>query len=312
MLKNPTIPIGITVPQVFYPDQVDSTVISSFVTRAEALGFESLWVQERIIGGVNSLEPINLLCYVAALTDKIKLGTSVLVASTRNPIMLAKELTTLDHLSNGRLIVGIGLGGRIEQYHLFGAPPDHRGRFFMECLGVLKSLWEQPHAHFEGSYWNLAGEQMYPKPIQTPHPPIWIGGIHPNVLRRSAKYGDGWMGNGNSSTSQFLSQVEILKQALDEEGRDPNNFQISKRVYIAVDNDEATAKRRMADYFWSHYGVTEERAGEVSISGNPERCVELLSDVINAGAQMLMLNPAYDYPEQMEILADEVIPNLNV
>ena len=95
-------------------------------------------------------------------------------------------------------------------------------------------------------------------------------------------------------------------------GIDPNNFQISKRVYIAVDNDEATAKRRMADYFWSHYGVTEERAGEVSISGNPERCVELLSDVISAGAQMLMLNPAYDYPEQMEILADEVIPNLNV
>ena len=312
MLKNPIIPIGITVPQVFYPEEVDSTLISSFVTRAEALGFESLWVQERIIGGVNSLEPLNLLCYVAALTRKIKLGTSVLVASTRNPILLAKELTTLDHLSNGRLIVGIGLGGRIEQYHLFGAPADHRVRFFMEFIGVLKSLWEQPYAHVEGSYWNLSGEQMKPKPIQTPHPPLWIGGIHPNVLRRSAKYGDGWMGNGNSSTSQFRSQVKILTKALDEEGRNLNDFQISKRIYIAVDNDEARAKRRMADYFCNHYGVTEDRAGEVSISGNPERCVELLSEVIHAGAQMLMLNPAFDYPEQLEILADEVIPNLTI
>jgi len=312
MLKNPIIPIGITVPQVFYSEEVDSTLISSFVTRAEALGFESLWVQERIIGGVNSLEPLNLLCYVAALTRKIKLGTSVLVASTRNPILLAKELTTLDHLSNGRLIVGIGLGGRIEQYHLFGAPPDHRVRFFMEFIEVLKSLWEQPYAHVEGSYWNLSGEQMNPKPIQTPHPRLWIGGIHPNVLRRSAKYGDGWMGNGNSSTSQFRSQVKILTQALDEEGRNLNDFQISKRIYIAVDNDEARAKRRMADYFCNHYGVTEDRAGEVSISGNPERCVELLSEVIHAGAQMLMLNPAFDYPEQLEILADEVIPNLTI
>ena len=130
-----------TVPQIFYPEQVDTTLINSFVTKAETLGFESLWVQERIIGGVNSLEPINLLSYVSALTQTIKLGTSVLVASTRNPIMLAKELTTLDHLSDGRLIVGIGLGGRVEQYHLFGAPSEHRVRFFMESIrGALSGL----------------------------------------------------------------------------------------------------------------------------------------------------------------------------
>ena len=310
MLDNQPIRIGMTVPQIFYPDQVDPTLISSFVTRAETLGCESLWGQERIIGGVDSLEPINLLSYVSALTQTIKLGTSVLVASTRNPIMLAKELTTLDHLSDGRLIVGIGLGGRVEQYHLFGAPSEHRVRFFMESIRVLKSLWEQPEAHFPGSYWELGGEQMNPKPVQTPHPPIWIGGIHPNVLRRSAKYGDGWMGNGNSSTNQFRSQVEILTQALEEEGRDLQNFQISKRVYIGVDNDENKAKRRMADYFSNHYGVNPERAGEVSITGNTEQCVDLLSDVVHAGAQMLMLNPAYDYLEQMEILAEEVIPKL--
>ena len=111
MPENHAISFGIAVPQVFYPGSVDMALVRSFVTRAEALGFESLWVQERIIGGVDSLEPVNLLSYVAALTNTAKLGTSMLILSTRNPIMLAKELTTLDHLGNGRLIVGVGLGG---------------------------------------------------------------------------------------------------------------------------------------------------------------------------------------------------------
>ena len=108
MSESNSISFGIALPQVFYPGSVDMALVGSFVTRAEALGFESLWVQERIIGGVDSLEPVNLLSYAAALTQTAKLGASVLIPSTRNPVMLAKEITTLDHLSNGRLIVGVG------------------------------------------------------------------------------------------------------------------------------------------------------------------------------------------------------------
>ena len=284
-------------------------LVGSFVTRAEALGFESLWVQERIIGGVDSLEPVNLLSYAAALTQTAKLGASVLIPSTRNPVMLAKEITTLDHLSNGRLIVGVGLGGRVEQYHLFGAPSERRVGYFLESIEVMKALWQEPVAS-EGRYWTLRGETMNPKPVQKPHPPIWIGGIHPNALRRSARYGDGWMGNGNSSTEQFRAQREVLVRALYETGREPETFPISKRVYIAVDNDEARARRRIAEYFGHHYGVAPDRAVQVSITGSPEQCVEGLNEVIEAGAGMLMLNPAFDYQEQMETLAQEVIPHL--
>lgn len=303
---------GIALPQVFYPGTVEMALVHSFVTRAEALGFESFWVQERIIGGVDSLEPLNLLSYVAALTHTAKLGTSVLIPSTRNPVMLAKELTTLDHLSNGRLIVGLGLGGRVQQYHLFGAPSERRVGYFLESIEVMKALWQQPEASFEGRYWTLRGEIMNPKPVQKPHPPIWIGGTHPNALRRSARYGDGWMGNGNSSTEQFKAQCDVLVSALEEAGRDPETFPISKRVYIAVDNDETRAERRIAEYFGHHYGVAPDRAVQVSITGTPAKCVDGLNEVIKAGARMLMLNPAFDYAEQMEILAQEVIPLLKM
>ncbi len=138
MSESNSISFGIALPQVFYPGSVDMALVGSFVTRAEALGFESLWVQERIIGGVDSLEPVNLLSYAAALTQTAKLGASVLIPSTRNPVMLAKEITTLDHLSNGRLIVGVGLGGRVEQYHLFGAPSERRVGYFLESIDVMK------------------------------------------------------------------------------------------------------------------------------------------------------------------------------
>ncbi len=111
------------------------------------------------------------------------------------------------------------------------------------------------------------------------------------------------MGNGNSSTEQFKSQREVLVRALDEAGRDPETFPISKRVYIAVDSDEARAEQRIAEYFGHHYGVATDRAVQVSITGSPEKCIEGLMEVIKAGAGMLMLNPAFDYQEQMEILA---------
>jgi len=151
---------------------------------------------------------------------------------------------------------------------------------------------------------------MNPKPVQKPHPPIWIGGTHPNALRRSARLGDGWMGNGNSSTEQFQAQRGVLVRALEEQGRDPETFPISKRVYIAVDNDESRAQSRMAEYFGNHYGVAPDRAVQVSITGSPEKCIEGLLAVISAGARMLMLNPAFDFQEQMEILAQEIIPHL--
>ena len=216
-------------PQIFLdtpPDMpIDVDLVRRFATRAEELGYHSLWVQERIIGNTAALEPIGLLNYLAALTDKIKLGTSMVIATTRNPVHLAKQFSSLDQMSRGRLIIGIGLGGRPEQYPLLDGPKEgrsrSRARHFRESLAVMKALWTQPEAYFSGQFWELTGQAMEPKPGQRPHPPVWFGGRHPQGLRRAARLADGWMGAGSTSTGQFKEQVAIVHEAQDAQRRDP-------------------------------------------------------------------------------------------
>ena len=246
---------------------------------------------------------------MAAATQRIRLGVSVLVTTVRNPVHLAKQLGSLDHLSKGRLIVGVGLGGRTEQYPVFGVPPDRRVGRFVEGLQVLKALWEQPRASYDGRWWKLSGQPMEPKPVQRPHPPIWFGGHHPDALRRAVRHGDCWMGAGASTIQQFKEQVPVIRRGLEAAGRDPSTFPISKRVYLALDDDEARAEGRLREWFGGWYR-NADLASAVSVWGNPSRCVEGLSEVIEAGAQMLMLNPVFDQLDHLEALHREVIPQL--
>ena len=233
---------GISIPQVFFDGPIDMPLIEKWSKRAEALGFESLWTQEAITGAVPILEPVTLLSYLAAITENVRLGTSVIVAPLRNPIQLAKSLGSLDHLSGGRLIAGLGLGGNANDIPPFGISAEKRVRRFTEIIDVMKALWTQPEAHFQGEFWQLDGLKMEPKPLQKPHIPIWLGARHTNALRRAVRHGDGWMGAGSSDTESFVTAVDQTKMYLEEAGRDPGSFTISKRVYVAVDNDEDRAE----------------------------------------------------------------------
>lgn len=310
MTNSNAVPCGIALPQIFVNEPVNMGLIETFAIKAEALGYDSLWVQERLIGGTNALEPLTLLSYVAALTNTIRIGTSVLIATTRNPIHLAKQVGTLDHISRGRLTLGIALGGRPHQYHLLDGPKDHRIGHFIESLEVMKALWMQPHAEHVGRFWNLQGEEMMPHPIQKPHPPVWFGGRNPNALRRAARYGDGWMGAGSTTTAQFREHVLILKQALEATGKDPDLFPISKRVYVALDNDEIRAERRLREWFERHYG-SADLGSNVSVWGSEARIVEGLSEVVEAGAQMLMINSVFDHMYHLETLHDNVLRKIH-
>ena len=264
------ISFGISVPQIFTEDQITLSLIRNFATRAEALGYESLWVQEKIIGDADSLEPINLLSYVSAITKDIDLGIAVIIATTRNPFILAKELGTLDHLSGGRLILGYALGGRPDTYSLLGAPGEKRVRHFNECLSVLEKLWTQEKASFQGEFWDFKNVSMLPLPVQRPRPPIWFGGRHEAALKRSVRRGDGWMGAGSTSTRQFKDHCRIVKSELNRLGKDESKFTISKRVYVAVDDDETRALKRLTDWFGSHYG-NPDLAERVSVWGSVEK-----------------------------------------
>ena len=309
MPTDAAVPCGIAIPQVFPDSPVDMGLIKGYVRKAENLGYESLWVQEQIIGVTPNLEPLSLLAYVAAVTEKIRLGTAVLILTTRNPVLLAKQLSSLDRMSGGRLIVGIGLGGRQRQYSLLGAPSERRVRHFVESLAVMRALWEQPEAGYRGQIWDLDAIPMEPKPMQEPRLPVWFGGRHPDALRRAVRHGDGWMGAGSTTTEQFKEHVGIIKSHLAESGRDPATFPISKRVYVAVDDDADRAESRLRDWFAHHYG-NADLASEVAVWGSVTRCIEGLNEVTAGGAQMLMLNPAFDHMEHLETLRHDVMPRL--
>ena len=302
---------GVAVPQMFHDGPVDMGLVRSYAARAEELGYHSLWVQEQIIGATPALEPLTLLSYVAGVTRKIRLGAAVIVLTTRNPVVLAKELGSIDQMSEGQLIVGVALGGRPRQYPLLGGPAGRRVRHFEESLAVLKALWEQPRASFDGAFWKLDGEAMEPRPVQKPHPPIWFGGRHDAGLRRAARLADGWMGAGSTTTADFQRHVGVIRESLGSEGRDPSEFPISKRVYIALDDDEARAERRLREWFGQRYGDAD-MGSQVSVWGGAEGCAEGLQEIVDAGADMLMLNPMFDHMEHLEGLHGEVIPKVRV
>jgi probable F420-dependent oxidoreductase len=302
------ISFGISIPQTFDTTPVDPDLIRRFVARAEALGFESLWVQEQMISDTAILEPVTLLTYAAALTSKARIGTAVLLSVIRNPVELAKTLATLDQLSRGRLIVGVGIGGsQYTPHEIFGVPRERRPRRFVEGLTVMKALWTQPQATVRGDFWKFENVPMEPKPFQKPHPPIWFGARDEIGLRRAARHGDGWMGPGSSSSADFVQHMTLLRRFLDQTKRDPATFPIAKRVYIAVDNDRDRAGRRLREWFGARYKLPD-MASRVSIYGSAAECVDRLRELVTAGAQQLLLDPVFDQMQQMELLASDVMP----
>jgi len=188
---------GICIPH--YGKPVDVQGILANVRHAEALGFASAWVTDHIIVPRtmdliyrdNMLEPVALLSHVAALVPRVKLGTSVLILPYRHPVVLAKMLATIDHLSGGRLIVGVGGGWMTEEFAALGTPFPERGKMSDEYLRLMREMWTHETVSFGGKYTAFQDMQVSPLPVQ-PHLPIWVGGISARARRRAAELGDGW------------------------------------------------------------------------------------------------------------------------
>ena len=297
--------LAVSIPQTFPEGPIEPDAIRRFARRAEELGFDSLWVQESIIGRQRQLDSIELLTFAAACTTRIRLGAAVLLLPLRSPVPLAKTLVTLDQLSGGRLTLAMGLGRAGPTDAAFGIESGSRLARFNEALRILKALWTQDSVTLEGEYWQLQGVAMEPKPVQKPHPPLWFGVHAPNALKRTARHADGFIGAGGTSTEQFAEEVQQLRRLLADEGRDPKQFPFSKRVYIAVDNDRERAGRRLGERLGGYGG--HER---IAVWGSVDECVGRLREVVDAGAEMVLLTPMFDEWEQLEIFAAEIRPRL--
>ena len=304
-----TMRLAVGIPQTWTAGEIDRPKIRRFLERADALGFESAWVVEQVLGAIPSLDAVELLAWAAAVTERIRLGTAVLLTPLRNPVHLAKSLATVDQLSGGRLEVGVGMGGSTKVYPAFGITPARRVARFNEGIQVMRALWTEPRVTFPGDFWRLEDVAMEPKPVQRPHPPLWLGAHHPDALRRAVRWNMGFMGAGSASTAGFGRELGLLRGFLAEAGRDPAAVDVGKRVYVAVDRDRERAGRRLAEYFGAFY-ERAELAAEVSVWGSPDQCVAGLRDVAAAGARLLVLNPVFDELAQLELLASEVVPRL--
>ena len=317
LMANTELQFGVAIPQVFLDGKADMGLVRRTLQRAEELDYDSAWVQDQVASDVPLLECVSLMCYAAAVTERLKLGVSVIVLPIRNAPQLAKDIGTLDHMSNGRVILGVGLGPVFagdNYYQIFGTKADEALRRFNESVRIMKSLWTEKKTNIAGEFYTLNNTGMEPKPLQKPHPPLWFGGQHPNALRRAVLMGDGYMGAGPTTTENFGTQVEHLHRFMDEAGRDPATFPIGKRVYLSVDDNADRAKQGLDEFFAERYpwqiDANPNYVADTCVWGSADQVAEGLSEVVKNGAGMIMLNPLKDFVEQIEVLATDVIPQL--
>jgi len=296
---------AVSIPQHVADGTFDPAKLRDYLSRAEALGFHSAWTQEAVLGSAPTLAPLELMTFAAACTQRLRLGCAVFVSPLHNPVHLAKSISTLDQLSQGRVEVGIATGGRGRMFTAFDADPASFVARFTEGLRLMKVCWTEPAITFAGRFWQLEDAAMEPKPFQKPYPPLWIGGSHPAAVRRALHYGNGFFGAGRSTTLQFAQQVQVLRTALAESAQDPSSFQIAKRVYIAIDDDAPRAHERVDAALGRIYGVSG--LTPIAVYGPPSACIAGLREVADAGAELIQLHLLFEDAEQMERLAAEVI-----
>ncbi|MDA0264876.1 MAG: LLM class F420-dependent oxidoreductase [Chloroflexi bacterium] len=274
--------------------------VVQLAVRAEELGFESVWASEHVfnvsyvydrIGDKPYYEPLTILTYVAALTKTIRLGTSVLVLPYHNPIRLAKRAATLDVLSGGRLMLGVGVGVIEEELEAMGSPHAERGAITDESIAIMKELWTNPDPSYQGKYHSFSGMKFTPKPVQKPHIPICIGGTSRAAIRRAARSGTAW--HPTALSPEVLAQgMEYLKEQAEVAGRDPSEIAVS--VSAAIGNTH------------NH--------NRYSLGEDPEEILERAHLYQEMGVERLLVSANTRDPGQlvpvMEMLAEVVIPSI--
>jgi probable F420-dependent oxidoreductase len=301
---------AISIPQFYADGTFDPTAFRALLRRAEELGFDSAWTQEQVLGSYPVLGPIETMTYAAACTERLRLGCAVFVSTLHSPAHLAKNVSTLDQLSRGRIEIGVGTGGKGRQFAAFGVDPQRYVARFTEGLALMKALWTESRVTFDGEFWQLDDSAMEPKPFQKPFPPIWVGGAGRTALRRAVRLGNGFFGAGSSPTAKFAEQVQIVRESLAESGRPTEDFPIAKRVYIAVDENAGLARTRINAELERLYGRRSEDIEAAAVAGTPEDCVRELRKVAEAGAELILFTPLFEQAEQTERLAAAVIPRL--
>ncbi|MCK0197299.1 TIGR03619 family F420-dependent LLM class oxidoreductase [Ancylobacter sp. 6x-1] len=297
-----------------FPEMPDARALIDYGVRMEEFGFESLWVWDHILLGTDPNFPIidslSLLTAVAALTSKIRIGTGVLVLPLRNPVILAKQLSSMDLISNGRLTLGAAVGWYKREFDAVGIPHDRRGRIMDRNLDILRRLWTEESVTGEWDELNLRNAVMFPKPVQKPHPPILVGGYVDVVLKRAATKGDGWLTYFYTPEGYREAWAKICAYA-EEAGRDPADLDSLNQLPIYVGPREE-GMPLMTEWLNAEWDLSKgsQSTFDSAIVGTPEECAEQIAAHVATGVKNICFVPWRYHREQVEALARDVLPLL--
>lgn len=288
---------GVILPNVGPMAEVD--ILARLSQRAESLGYGGVFLSDHIAIPTDLrsaypyrsdgrfpltaddliLEPITALSYLAAVTQRVHLGFSVLVLPYRHPVLNAKMLATLDVISNGRLIVGAGVGWMVEEFDALDADFDARGGVTDEHIAILRAFWSQAAPAVSGAHYDVSGVSIAPRPVQTPHPPIWTGGISAPALRRAATLGDGWHGVRQSPEDVARVAARVAELRVNA-GLSMDGYAISLRAGLDVTDAPFTGN------------------GRTPLRGSPDQIAADLEAYANAGLTYVVVEPRAENAEQ--------------
>ena len=295
----------------FWSPQAGATVktLLDRAEMAERLGYHSFWLVDHFwtlgMPDLDLLEAVTMMSAIAARTERVRIGTLVLCNSFRNPALLAKSLTTIDHISNGRLEVGLGAGWMEQEYRANGYEFPSVGtrlRQLDEGLQILKAMFTENRANFKGRYYTVTDAPNNPKPVQKPHPPIMIGGAGEKVLLRLvAKYADRW--NCPAGYRDFKKTLGVLHEHCRAVRRDPKDITVSEQLMVCIG-----ANRAEADQKWE-MAKGRKPFSFTAVKGTPDEVVKQLREHVSWGVTMFtMMFADMAPPQTVELFAREVMP----
>jgi len=293
----------------------DIDEIVGYARRAEELGLDSAWVWDHVLLGSRTpfpvLDSLSTLAALAVRTERLRLGTGVLVLPLRNPTVLAKVTASIDQMSRGRLTLGVAAGWYQKEFDAVGVSHAERGRIFVENLQVLYRLWTGEAVNGEDGPYRFKNAVMVPTPYQRPRPEVLIGGYIERVLRRVAHHSDGWLNYFYPAASFSRGWTRVREYAA-EAGRDPDELTNVSELVICVADSYREADRRAKEFIGTHFDIPawSDCSPESAVRGTPEECAEQLAEHVEAGVQHLVFVPEGYALEQLEAIAGEVIPRL--
>jgi len=318
---------------LFYPVGFASAENLRLVTqRAEELGYDSVWGNDHITTQTylkrrgekpNFFEPLIIFSHLAAVTKRVKLGTGVLIGPLRNPVILAKQAITLDHVSDGRFILGIGLGAYREEFKAYGGKGS-RGAILDERITALRELFDKPLASFHGKHIQFSEIELYPRPLQDPFP-IYIGGNAPSVWKRVALYGNGWL--PAALTPEDLARaIEQIREYAKMIGRDPAKIEVAPEAGCSISKDSVAARKNFFKSLMYHHllslrestlkdlkSFSDEELLKRNFVGSPDEIIKKLESYEAGGVHHIWFDfialTIEEVLERMELFAETVFPS---